>query len=110
MIKSFYCFRKREERLDWMYSGVVTSAKSLQEDYLLGRRRIGDVAIIPVQREAVKQPDHSDVISRDMEQKLREDPLFEIRKQEYELTRSIIENPVHYKRIKAGAVLPWKYH
>ena len=35
--------RKRPDRLEWMYSGQVSNSLQLQEDYLLGKRRVDEI-------------------------------------------------------------------
>ncbi|NXO80215.1 CWC25 factor, partial [Sitta europaea] len=102
--------RKREEKLEWMYQGP--GGMVARDEYLLGRpvdRFIldkvgdrepggsGDTGLLP-----------GSIFGRagasaalDMATKIREDPLFAIRKREEEKKREVLNNPVKMKKIKA---------
>ncbi|NXD44128.1 CWC25 factor, partial [Copsychus sechellarum] len=110
--------RKREEKLEWMYQGPGGMVH--RDEYLLGRpvdkfilARAGDAA-----GDAGDAGDVGDVgdagllpgasfaragasSALDMATKIREDPLFMIRKREEEKKREVLNNPVKMKKIKA---------
>ncbi|XP_066509032.1 pre-mRNA-splicing factor CWC25 homolog isoform X2 [Hoplias malabaricus] len=101
--------KKKDERLDWMYQGPAGQIS--REEYLMGR---------PVDKQIMQQYEEpesgpsaetgllpgsifnpsSSVSSLDMAAKIREDPLFEIRKREEDKKRSVLTNPVKMKEIK----------
>ncbi|KAI5092622.1 pre-mRNA-splicing factor CWC25-like, partial [Silurus meridionalis] len=101
--------KKKDERLDWMYQGP--GGQISREEYLLGR---------PVDKEITQQYEEPEsgpsaetgllpgsifnsatsISSLDMAYKIREDPLFEIRKREEEKKRSVLTNPVKMKEIR----------
>lgn len=103
--------RKREEKLEWMYQGP--GAMVSRDEYLLGRPvdkfilpklgdrgdagDSGDAALLP--GSAFARPAASTGL--DMATKIREDPLFLIRKREEEKKREVLNNPVKMKKIKA---------
>ncbi|XP_076837933.1 pre-mRNA-splicing factor CWC25 homolog [Brachyhypopomus gauderio] len=101
--------KKKDERLDWMYQGPAGQIS--REEYLLGR---------PIDKQITQQYEEQEsgpsadtgllpgsifntttsVSSLDMAAKIREDPLFEIRKREEDKKRSVLTNPVKMKEIK----------
>ncbi|XP_026887706.2 pre-mRNA-splicing factor CWC25 homolog [Electrophorus electricus] len=101
--------KKKDERLDWMYQGP--SGHISREEYLLGR---------PIDKQITQQYEEQEsgpsaetgllpgsifstatsVSSLDMAAKIREDPLFEIRKREEDKKRSVLTNPVKMREIK----------
>ncbi|OWK50724.1 pre-mRNA-splicing factor CWC25 homolog [Lonchura striata] len=102
--------RKREEKLEWMYQGPGGMVS--RDEYLLGRpvdkfilakvgdkdgELGGDAALPPGSGGARAGP--GSVL--DMATKIREDPLFIIRKREEEKKREVLNNPVKMKKIKA---------
>lgn len=84
----FWCFRKKDERLDWMYQGP--GGQLSRDEYLLGRAI--DKQITQQYEEPESGPSAetgllpgsifnstTSISSLDMASKIREDPLFEIR-------------------------------
>uniref|UniRef100_A0AAY4DCA9 CBF1-interacting co-repressor CIR N-terminal domain-containing protein n=1 Tax=Denticeps clupeoides TaxID=299321 RepID=A0AAY4DCA9_9TELE len=106
--------KKKDDRLDWMYQGP--SGQVSRDEYLLGR---------PVDKQITQQYEEPEsgpssdtgllpgsifnpnvaASSLDMAAKIREDPLFEIRKREEEKKRGVLTNPVKMKKIKE---MVWK--
>ncbi|XP_005531562.1 pre-mRNA-splicing factor CWC25 homolog [Poecile atricapillus] len=101
--------RKREEKLEWMYQGPGGMVN--RDEYLLGRPvdkfildkvgdrdgASGDSGLLP--GSIFARAGASSVL--DMATKIREDPLFMIRKKEEEKKREVLNNPVKMKKIKA---------
>ncbi|XP_032934786.1 pre-mRNA-splicing factor CWC25 homolog [Catharus ustulatus] len=102
--------RKREEKLEWMYQGPGGMVN--RDEYLLGRPvdkfildKVGDkdsaasedTGLLP--GSIFARAGASSVL--DMATKIREDPLFMIRKREEEKKREVLNNPVKMKKIKA---------
>lgn len=101
--------KKKDDRLDWMYQGPAGQIS--REEYLLGR---------PIDKQITQQYEEpesgpsaetgllpgsifnptSSVSTNDMAAKIREDPLFEIRKREEEKKRGVLTNPVKMKEIQ----------
>ncbi|KAI4903156.1 hypothetical protein NFI96_020454 [Prochilodus magdalenae] len=101
--------KKKDERLDWMYQGPAGQIS--REEYLLGR---------PIDKQITQQYEEPEsgpstetgllpgsifnpstaTSSLDMAAKIREDPLFEIRKREEDKKRSVLTNPVKMKEIQ----------
>lgn len=101
--------KKKDERLDWMYQGP--GGQISREEYLMGRR---------ISKEITQQYEESEsgpsaetgllpgsifnsttsVSSLDMASKIREDPLFEIRKREEQKKISVLKNPVKMMEIR----------
>ncbi|XP_072525136.1 pre-mRNA-splicing factor CWC25 homolog isoform X2 [Salminus brasiliensis] len=101
--------KRKDERLDWMYQGPAGQIS--REEYLLGR---------PVDKQITQQYEEPEsgpssetgllpgsifnpstpASSLDMAAKIREDPLFEIRKREEDKKRSVLTNPVKMKEIQ----------
>ncbi|XP_060762445.1 pre-mRNA-splicing factor CWC25 homolog [Neoarius graeffei] len=101
--------KKKDERLDWMYQGP--GGQIDRDEYLLGR---------PIDKQITQQYEEPEsgpsaetgllpgsifnsninISSMDMASKIREDPLFMIRKREEEKKRSILTNPVKMKEIR----------
>ncbi|NXK97106.1 CWC25 factor, partial [Formicarius rufipectus] len=102
--------RKREEKLEWMYQGPGGMVN--REEYLMGR---------PVDKFILEKAEDKEggcssetgllpgsIFAKsgansvlDMANKIREDPLFMIRKREEEKKREVLNNPVKMKKIKA---------
>eukprot|EP00117_Sycon_ciliatum_P006015 scpid76444/ scgid9733/ Pre-mRNA-splicing factor CWC25 homolog; Coiled-coil domain-containing protein 49; Spliceosome-associated protein homolog CWC25 len=100
-------------RLDWMYAGPGTaSAGAEREEYLLGKKIDKDVD--PLQQDTTEKTDATAVASsiftdatmsgansqRDMAAKIREDPLFAIKKQEEQARKNLLNNPVRMKQLQ----------
>uniref|UniRef100_A0A3B1JCZ2 CWC25 spliceosome associated protein homolog n=1 Tax=Astyanax mexicanus TaxID=7994 RepID=A0A3B1JCZ2_ASTMX len=99
---------KKDERLDWMYQGPAGQIS--REEYLLGR---------PVDKQILQQYEEPEsgpssetgllpgsifnpttaASNLDMAAKIREDPLFEIKREE-DKKRSVLTNPVKMKEIQ----------
>ncbi|XP_048021014.1 pre-mRNA-splicing factor CWC25 homolog isoform X2 [Megalobrama amblycephala] len=101
--------KKKDDRLDWMYQGPAGQIS--REEYLLGR---------PIDKQITQQYEEPEsgpsaetgllpgsifnptgsASTNDMAAKIREDPLFEIRKREEEKKRVVLTNPVKMKEIQ----------
>lgn len=84
--------KKHAERLDWMYSGGgatgnASSANAYQEEFLLGKRRVNDILAGKVEAPAdsLVARRNGTSVAKDMEAKMREDPLFCIKKKEQKM-------------------------
>ncbi|XP_053309893.1 pre-mRNA-splicing factor CWC25 homolog [Spea bombifrons] len=101
--------KKRDEKLDWMYQGPGGMVN--REEYLLGRPV--DKFILDKMQDPESGPSTETgllpgsifsasgaVSSLDMATKIREDPLFMIRKKEDEQKREVLKNPVKMKKIR----------
>jgi hypothetical protein len=80
----------QEPRLEWIYTGDRTKS----EDFLLGKKFDADAKPNTVVEE------DSTISTIDLANKIREDPLFLIRKKEIEQKKKILENPVRLKQLK----------
>lgn len=101
--------KKREERLDWMYQGVAGLVD--REQYLLGRKVDKNFEIAKKEEDGVEDknedlqpgaiftmaPTNAAV---DLENKIREDPLFAIKKQELKTKKTLLSNPVQMKHLR----------
>ncbi|CAL8333406.1 unnamed protein product [Lota lota] len=101
--------KKKDDRLDWMYQGPAGQVS--RDEYLLGR---------PIDKQITEQFEEPEsgpstqtgllpgsifnptttASTLDLAAKIREDPLFEIRKREEEKKREVLTNPVKMKKIK----------
>ncbi|XP_069490798.1 pre-mRNA-splicing factor CWC25 homolog [Ambystoma mexicanum] len=101
--------KKKDEKLDWMYHGPGGMVN--REEYLLGR---------PVDKYVLDKIDDKEAgpssetgllpgsifapvganSALDMASKIREDPLFMIRKREEEKKKEVLKNPVKMKKIR----------
>nr|XP_046258229.1 pre-mRNA-splicing factor CWC25 homolog [Scatophagus argus] len=101
--------KKRDDRLDWMYQGPAGQVS--RDEYLLGRAI--DKQITDQYEEPESGPSAETGLlpgsifnpttpasNLDLAAKIREDPLFEIRKREEEKKREVLTNPVKMKKIK----------
>ncbi|XP_038609785.1 LOW QUALITY PROTEIN: pre-mRNA-splicing factor CWC25 homolog [Tachyglossus aculeatus] len=102
--------KKKEEKLDWMYQGPGGLVN--RDEYLMGRPVDKYVLEKSEDKEAscssetgllpgsIFAPSGANSVL-DMASKIREDPLFIIRKREEEKKREVLNNPVKMKKIKA---------
>lgn len=101
--------KKKDDRLDWMYQGPAGQVS--RDEYLMGR---------PIDKQITEQFEEAEsgpstqtgllpgsifnpttpASTLDLAAKIREDPLFEIRKREEEKKREVLTNPVKMKKIK----------
>ncbi|KAK7158652.1 hypothetical protein R3I94_005098 [Phoxinus phoxinus] len=101
--------KKKDDRLDWMYQGPTGQIS--RDEYLMGR---------PIDKQITQQYEEPEsgpstetgllpgsifnptgsASTNDMAAKIREDPLFEIRKREEEKKRGVLTNPVKMKEIQ----------
>ncbi|KAK2815595.1 hypothetical protein Q5P01_026062 [Channa striata] len=101
--------KKKDDRLDWMYQGPAGQVS--RDEYLMGR---------PIDKQITDQYEEPEsgpstetgllpgsifnpatpASSLDLAAKIREDPLFQIRKREEEKKREVLTNPVKMKKIK----------
>ncbi|TKS69304.1 CWC25-like protein [Collichthys lucidus] len=101
--------KKKDDRLDWMYQGPAGQVS--RDEYLLGRAI--DKQITDQYEEPESGPSAETGLlpgsifnpttpasNLDLAAKIREDPLFEIRKREEEKKREVLTNPVKMKKIK----------
>lgn len=101
--------KKKDDRLDWMYQGP--SGQVSRDEYLLGRpidKQITDQYAEPETGPSAETGllpgsifnPNTAASGLDMAAKIREDPLFEIRKREEAKKREVLTNPVKMKKIK----------
>ncbi|KAL2086819.1 hypothetical protein ACEWY4_017878 [Coilia grayii] len=101
--------KKKDDRLDWMYQGP--GGQISRDEYLMGRPI--DKQILQQYEEPESGPSSqtgllpgsifnpsASTSTLDMAAKIREDPLFDIRKREEEKKRAVLTNPVKMKKIK----------
>ncbi|XP_077460665.1 pre-mRNA-splicing factor CWC25 homolog [Stigmatopora argus] len=101
--------KKKDDRLDWMYQGPSNQVS--RDEYLMGRAI--DKQITDQYEEPESGPSAETGLlpgsifgpvatasSMDVAAKIREDPLFEIRKREEAKKREVLTNPVKMKKIK----------
>uniref|UniRef100_A0A3P8T4E1 CWC25 spliceosome associated protein homolog n=1 Tax=Amphiprion percula TaxID=161767 RepID=A0A3P8T4E1_AMPPE len=101
--------KKKDDRLDWMYQGPAGQVS--RDEYLMGR---------PIDKQITDQYEEPEsgpsaetgllpgsifnpatpASNLDLAAKIREDPLFQIRKREEEKKREVLTNPVKMKKIK----------
>jgi hypothetical protein len=80
-----------EPRLEWIYTGD----RAKTEDYLLGKKYDADAATI-----TAPPVDSIGTSTIDLANKIREDPLYLIKKKEIEQKKKILDNPVRLKQLK----------
>ena len=80
----------QEPRLEWIYSGDQAQS----EDFLLGKKFDADGKPMPVADESAQTS------TIDLANKIREDPLYLIKKKEIEQRKRILDNPVRLKQLK----------
>ncbi|XP_056136851.1 pre-mRNA-splicing factor CWC25 homolog [Lampris incognitus] len=101
--------KKKDDRLDWMYQGP--GGQVSRDEYLMGRsidKQITDQYDEPESGPSAQTGllpgsifnPTTPASSLDLAAKIREDPLFEIRKREEEKKREVLTNPVKMKKIK----------
>ncbi|KAI0011979.1 Pre-mRNA splicing factor-domain-containing protein [Xylariaceae sp. FL0662B] len=106
--------RKKVDRVEWMYSGPSDNgqggtAEEL-EGYLLGKRRIDKILTQGADHEALKkQAGESSFMTvqnanapRDIQSKLREDPLLAIKKQEQAAYEAMMNDPIKRRQLLAS--------
>ncbi|XP_069023971.1 pre-mRNA-splicing factor CWC25 homolog [Embiotoca jacksoni] len=101
--------KKKDDRLDWMYQGPAGQVS--RDEYLMGR---------PIDKQITDQYEEPEsgpstetgllpgsifnpvtpASTLDLAAKIREDPLFQIRKREEEKKREVLTNPVKMRKIK----------
>ncbi|WFD21730.1 RNA-splicing factor [Malassezia equina] len=99
--------KRRAERVEWMYATPASSSGPSEaelEDYLLGKKRVDKLLqgneAKQLMRDAVPtaQEDPDEVrASRDMAIKIREDPLFAIKKQEQAMRDMLMKDPTRHR-------------
>lgn len=103
--------KRRPERVEWMYATPASSSGPSEaelEDYLLGKKRVDKLLqgneAQQLTRDAVpmaqEDPDESRA-SRDMALKIREDPLFAIKKQEQAMREMLMKDPTRLRQMRA---------
>jgi hypothetical protein len=80
----------QEPRLEWIYTGDHTKS----EDFLLGKKYDADP-----QPNTISE-DTTITSTIDLANKIREDPLYLIKKKEIEQKKRILDNPVRLKQLK----------
>ncbi|XP_023810931.1 pre-mRNA-splicing factor CWC25 homolog [Oryzias latipes] len=101
--------KKKDDRLDWMYQGPAGQIS--RDEYLMGRpidKQITDQYAEPESGPSAETgllpgsifSSNTPASNLDLAAKIREDPLFEIRKREQDKKREVLTNPVKMKKIK----------
>ncbi|WFD25430.1 RNA-splicing factor [Malassezia nana] len=103
--------KRRPERVEWMYATPASSSGPSEaelEDYLLGKKRVdkllqgNEAQQLMRDAEPAAQPDPDEVrASRDMAIKIREDPLFAIKKQEQAMREMLMKDPTRLRQMRA---------
>jgi len=81
-----------KSKVEWLYSGDRVD----RDAYLLGKPI--DKLLIEKELDKPKEIDFSSTV--DLANKIREDPLFEIKKKEFEAKKKLIENPYRVKQLQ----------
>ncbi|KAH9944253.1 Pre-mRNA splicing factor-domain-containing protein [Epithele typhae] len=100
--------RKRQEKLDWMYTTPATGSTQNPndlEDYLLGKKRV-DKILTADENEKIGAA-HKNFIAiqhantlRDTAAKIREDPLLAIKQQEQAAYQALMANPLRLREMQ----------
>ncbi|KAG0244871.1 RNA-splicing factor [Mortierella sp. GBA43] len=105
--------KKRNDRLDWMYQAAPTGAakddKAL-EDFLLGKRRVdeilnkkdGGMQSLSKNSDAFMNQASKANSAKDIQSKVREDPLLAIKRREQAGLEALMKNPIKIKQLKEG--------
>ncbi|CZT09301.1 related to pre-mRNA-splicing factor cwc25 [Rhynchosporium agropyri] len=105
--------RKRVDRVDWMYQGPSSGQAGTTEEmegYLLGKRRI-DPLIKGVEHKKLEKQaaedsfmalQHANTL-RDTAQKVREDPMLAIKRQEQAAYEAMMNDPIKRRQLLAAA-------
>nr|XP_034992450.1 pre-mRNA-splicing factor CWC25 homolog isoform X1 [Zootoca vivipara]XP_034992451.1 pre-mRNA-splicing factor CWC25 homolog isoform X2 [Zootoca vivipara] len=101
--------KKKDEKLEWMYQGPGGMVS--RDEYLMGRP-VDKYVFEPMEDKEMGCSSETGLLpgsifapagansALDMASKIREDPLFMIRKREEEKKREVLNNPVKMKKIK----------
>lgn len=96
--------QRRDRTLDWMYEGPAAQREEEKEEYLLGKVYQEVQANAEVQKIANGEVPGSLWLQKtkpdDMYLRIREDPLFMIKKEEKIAREKILSNPIRMKRIR----------
>ncbi|KAI8377676.1 Pre-mRNA splicing factor-domain-containing protein [Radiomyces spectabilis] len=104
--------RKRSERVDWMYAapnagGRSGGVNSEMEEFLLGKKNVDELLRSKSSREEVASTADRFALSnananneRDIQAKIREDPLLMIKKREQAAVKAIVDNPLRMKELR----------
>ncbi|WFD16225.1 RNA-splicing factor [Malassezia arunalokei] len=104
--------KKRPERVEWMYATPASSSGPSEaelEEYLLGKKRVdkllqgNEAAQLSRVSDPGSQRDDSTGANsaRDMALKIREDPLFAIKKQEQAMQEMLLRDPSRLRQMRA---------
>nr|XP_008111396.1 PREDICTED: pre-mRNA-splicing factor CWC25 homolog isoform X2 [Anolis carolinensis] len=108
--------KKKDEKLEWMYQGPGGMVN--REEYLMGRP-VDKYVFEPMEDKEGGCSSETGLLpgsifaptgansALDMASKIREDPLFMIRKREEEKKREVLNNPVKMKKIKELRKAVW---
>ncbi|KAI9277761.1 Pre-mRNA splicing factor-domain-containing protein [Sporodiniella umbellata] len=107
--------KQKSNKLDWMYAGPNANINSgtndhSMEEFLLGKKNVDDLLRMK-QREQVRAATDLEESrftlsnsnannERDIQAKIREDPLLMIKKREQMALKAIMENPIRLKELK----------
>ncbi|KAL9549707.1 hypothetical protein MBANPS3_005086 [Mucor bainieri] len=106
--------KKRSNKLDWMYASpnanLNGSAENNMEEFLLGKKNVDELLRAKQRQEiqaATEAEENRFTLSnsnanneRDIQAKIREDPLLMIKKREQMALKAIVENPMKLKELK----------
>ncbi|CEP13659.1 hypothetical protein [Parasitella parasitica] len=106
--------KKRSNKLDWMYASpnanLNGSAENNMEEFLLGKKNVDELLRAKQRQEiqaATEAEENRFTLSnananteRDIQSKIREDPLLMIKKREQMALKAIVENPLKLKELK----------
>ncbi|KAF9397594.1 RNA-splicing factor, partial [Podila epigama] len=103
--------KKRNDRLDWMYQAAPAAGardeKDL-EDYLLGKKRVDDIlnkrdsSAQALSRDSdafLNRPSKANSV-KDIQAKIREDPLLAIKRREQASLEAVMKNPIRLRQLQ----------
>ncbi|KAI8890344.1 hypothetical protein K501DRAFT_237412 [Backusella circina FSU 941] len=104
--------KQKSNKLDWMYASpnanLNSSANNDMEDFLLGKKNV-DQLLRAKQKQEVDEATSTDRFQlsngnanteRDIQAKIREDPLLMIKKRQQMALKAIVDNPMRLKELK----------
>ncbi|KAF9194038.1 RNA-splicing factor [Haplosporangium sp. Z 767] len=103
--------KKRNDRLDWMYQAAPTAGAKDEkdlEDYLLGKKRVDDIlskkdaGLKALSRDSDSFMNNASKANsvRDIQAKVREDPLLAIKKREQASMEALMKNPIKMRQLR----------
>ncbi|CAJ0824225.1 17655_t:CDS:2 [Entrophospora sp. SA101] len=92
------------ERLEWMYASAASHSNSAKaqetEDFLLGKKRVDSLLSADSKDIFMDTMNPNANSYKDIQSKIRDDPLFHIKKIEQAHIKAIVNNPLKLKRLQ----------